>query len=143
MTNKPIRQSVHFPASARQLYDLYIKPKKHAAFTGGPVTIGPKPGTRFRAFGGQISGVMLYTIPGRLIVQRWRSTHFNKTDPDSILVLTFTDDRNTGRVDLVHVNVPLQDYEGVTTGWHTYYWTPMRRHLERKTARATQSRLMK
>lgn len=129
---KTIQQSVRLPATARQLYDLYMNPKKHAAFTGGPVTISPKAGSAFRAFGGQLSGATLFTIPGQMIVQRWRSTQFYKTDPDSILILTFRQDGEQGRIDLAHANVPLQDHAGVTKGWRQYYWAPMRSYLKLK-----------
>ncbi len=42
--SKAIEQSVHFSASAKELYDMYMDPKKHGAFTGGKVVIGAKPG---------------------------------------------------------------------------------------------------
>ena len=29
-----------------------------------------------------------------------------------------------GRIDLIHLDVPDQDYEGVFQGWEKYYWTP-------------------
>jgi activator of HSP90 ATPase len=141
---KTIRQTVRLPATARQLYDVYINPGKHAAFTGGPVTISPKPRGRFRAFGGQISGVTLFTVPGQMIVQRWRSTHFRKADADSILILTFTDTGRGGRIELTHINVPPQDHAGVTKGWRKYYWGPMRRYVTSSTRPSVRQRgLMK
>lgn len=130
LTTKPIHQSVRFPATARQLYDLYMNPKKHSAFSGAKVTISARTGSPFRAFDGQLSGVILFTIPGKLIVQRWRSTQFYKTDPDSILILAFAQDGQQGRIDLTHVNVPPQDNAGVIRGWRQYYWTPMRAYLK-------------
>jgi hypothetical protein len=35
---------------------LYLDPDAHAAFTGFPVGIGPKPGDAFRAFDGVSEG---------------------------------------------------------------------------------------
>jgi activator of HSP90 ATPase len=127
---KPIVQSVTFTASARELYDIYLDPKRHAAFTGGPVKISAKPGSKLDAFDGMLSGSMLVAIPGELIIQRWRSMNFKKTDPDSILVLSFSEDGKQGRIDMVHINVPTQDYKGVTEGWKKYYWTPLRAYLK-------------
>jgi activator of HSP90 ATPase len=127
---KPIVQTAKFSASAQELYDIYMNPKRHAAFTGAPVKISPKPGTRFEAFGGMLEGSTLSVIPGKLIVQRWRSENFHKSDMDSILILTFSDEGKKGRIDLVHVNVPEQDHAGVTEGWKKYYWGPMREYLE-------------
>jgi activator of HSP90 ATPase len=129
-----IEQSVYFAASARELYNLFINPKRHAAFTGGAVKISPKPGSKFSAFNGLLGGTMLYTIPGQLIVQRWRATHWPKTDADSILILTFTQDGQRGRIDLAHVNVPKHDHAGVTKGWKQYYWKPLKAYL--KTAKS-------
>jgi activator of HSP90 ATPase len=125
-----IQQSEHFDASARELYAIYLDPKRHAAFTGHPVKIGAKTGSAFRAFGGMISGRMLATIPGKLIVQRWRSVHFNRSDPDSILVLQFVQDGRRGRIDLAHINVPGQDHAQVIEGWPKHYWKPLRRYLK-------------
>jgi activator of HSP90 ATPase len=131
----PIQYTVRFNATARELYDLYIKPELHAAFTGAPVKIGARTGSRFSAFGGQIWGVMLFADPGRMIVQRWRSTHFLEADTDSILILTFTQESNRGRIDLQHLNVPKQDHAGVTNGWEKYYWKPMHAFLKHRHAR--------
>jgi activator of HSP90 ATPase len=126
---KPIIQSVTFAASASELYKLYMDPKRHAAFTGGKVTISAKPGSAFSAFDGMLAGTMLWTIPDQLIAQRWRSTGWKKSDADSILVLTFTDVGPKGRIDLYHANVPEHDHSGVTSGWKNYYWTPLKSYL--------------
>jgi activator of HSP90 ATPase len=128
---KPIVQTAKFPASAKDLYDIYLDPKRHAAFTGGPVKISPKPGSKFDAFKGMLSGSTIAVVPGKMIVQRWRSMHFKKSDLDSILVLTFSQEGKQGRIDLVHVNVPVHDYKGVTTGWKKYYWMPLRAYLKK------------
>jgi activator of HSP90 ATPase len=132
---KPIVQTAKFPASARQLYDIYLDPKRHSAFTGAPVKISSKPGSKFEAFNGMLSGSMLVAIPGKMIVQRWRSMHFKKSDLDSILILTFSQEGKLGRIDLVHVNVPVQDHKGVTGGWKKYYWGPLRGYLKRASAK--------
>jgi activator of HSP90 ATPase len=126
---KTIQQSVTLPAPARDLYRMYLDPKRHAAITGAPVRISARAGAPFRAFNGALSGRMLATRPGRMIVQTWRSTGFGRTDPDSILVLTFSPRGRSGRIRLVHVNVADRDARGVTEGWRKYYWRPWRAYL--------------
>lgn len=37
-----------------------------------------------------------------------------------------------GRIDLMHVNVPDQDYRGVMKGGKKYYWQPWRKYLGRR-----------
>jgi activator of HSP90 ATPase len=127
---KPIVHSVKFKASARELYDLYMDAKRHAAFTGGGrVRISPKPGSPFSAFNGMLSGQTLVAEPGKLIVQRWRSKQFHKGDADSVLSIYFSKDGKRGRIDLVHVNVPKHDHAGVKRGWTKYYWKPLKKYL--------------
>ena len=55
--------------------------------------------------------------------------NFHKTDPDSILVISFSQEGKQGRIDLVHINVPAQDHVGVKNGWITYYWKPLAKYL--------------
>jgi activator of HSP90 ATPase len=126
-----IQQSVILAASAQSLYAMYLDPVVHAEITGLPVDIDTKPGSPFRAFDGNLSGQMLTVVEPRLIVQSWRSVHFNDGDPDSTLILTFTPEGAAGRIDLIHLDVPSHDYLGVTDGWETHYWAPWRRYLAR------------
>jgi activator of HSP90 ATPase len=111
---------------------MYLDPRQHAAFTGAPVKIAARVGARFEAFGGALTGRILQLIPGRLIVQSWRSSEFGKRDLDSTLVLSFWPERSGGRIELTHVNVADSDFAGVSEGWTKYYWTPWRAYLSRQ-----------
>ena len=111
---------------------MYLSPRAHGAITGGKVTVSARSGSTFKAFGGALTGRMLQTVPGKLIVQAWRSTAFKKSDADSTLILRFTPKGKSGRIDLVHVNVPNHDYQGVNKGWKHYYWKPWRKYLVRR-----------
>jgi len=126
---KIVKQSVTLPARAGDLYAMYLNPRAHGAITGGKVRVGARPGSKFSAFAGALQGRTLQTIPGRLIVQAWRSNAFKKGDVDSTLILRFTPKASRGRIDLVHVNVPDHDFRGVTNGWKSYYWRPWRKYL--------------
>ena len=127
-----ITQSIVLPALAEELYATYLDPALHAAFTGSAVTVGSESGAPFRAFEGQISGTTLSVIAPRLIVQSWRSTNFLASDPDSTLILAFVPEGDHGRIELIHVDVPEQDYQGVSEGWEKYYWVPWKQYLAQK-----------
>ena len=129
---KTIQQTVTLPAPAEKLYDMYLSPKIHAEITGGPVTINRTAGTRLRAFGGMVSGRTLHVVPKRLIIQSWRGKDWKPEDLDSTLIISFLPDKEGGRIELVHVNVPEHDYEGVNEGWEKYYWKPWREYLRKK-----------
>jgi len=129
---KTIEQAVVLKARARALYDTYMNSKEHAALTGAPVRIGRKPGSPFTAFGGSIVGRTLQAVPGRLIVQTWRSKGWPAKVSDSILVLAFTDAADGARVTLVHANVPDAERKMISSGWHSYYWRSWKAALNKR-----------
>jgi activator of HSP90 ATPase len=126
-----ITQSVVLPASAASLFDTYLDPQAHEAITRAPVTIGRIAGSEFKAFGGVLTGTILAVVRSSLIVQSWRSAKFEPADPDSTLILSFQSEGANGRIDLVHLDVPDHDYNGVVEGWEKFYWTPWRQFLNR------------
>lgn len=125
-----ITQTVVLPASAQMLFEMYLDPIAHEAITGASVAIGRTKGCEFRAFDGVIAGTVLAVVTPTLIVQSWRSSKFKANDKDSTLILSFAQQGEEGRIDLVHVDVPDHDYAGVIEGWEKYYWTPWRRYLQ-------------
>jgi activator of HSP90 ATPase len=131
MKRSMISQSIVLSAPAVALYETYMDPVRHAELTGAAVVIGSEPGAAFRAFDGAITGTMLCVRPPLLVVQSWRSIHFHDTDPDSTLILAFVPQRRDGRIELVHLDVPEQDYQGVSAGWENFYWAPWRRLLSK------------
>ena len=128
----PIRQSIVLKAPPGALFDAFLDSRKHSQITGAPAKVSRREGARFTAFGGALSGRNLLLVPGRMIVQAWRSTQFKTSDPDSVLVLTFNRIAGGTRIDLVHVNVPAHDHKGVTKGWPKYYWAPWKAHLAKR-----------
>lgn len=126
-----IFQTVVLPAPAEQLYEMYMDPDVHAAFTGEPAKISEVAGSAFEAFGGLLLGTTLQVVKSRLIVQSWRSVNFAKDDPDSTLIISFTPDEDgEGRIDLVHLDVPESDFQGVSGGWESRYFTPWLAYLQ-------------
>jgi uncharacterized protein YndB with AHSA1/START domain len=126
---RTIQLAASLPAKPDRLFDMYLDPVEHSAFTGSPVTVSGAPGAPFRAFNGILSGTILQVVPKRLIVQSWRSPHWGELDLDSTLILTFLPEADGARIDLVQVNVVETDFAGVCHGWEKFYWTPWRAYL--------------
>jgi activator of HSP90 ATPase len=126
---RTITLAASLPATPDRLYDMYLDPEQHSAFTGAPVTIAAHPGAEFQAFHGALSGTILHVEPKRLIVQKWRSVNFPAEAVDSVLVLTFWPEGKGTRIELVHVNVPEEDFAGISEGWVKFYWNPWRAYL--------------
>jgi activator of HSP90 ATPase len=126
-----IYKSVVLPAPAAELYDMYMDSETHAAFTGAPAKISDEPGSPFEAFGGLLLGTMLQVVKPHLIVQSWRSVNFADDDPDSTLIISFVEEEEgEGRIDLVHLDVPDSDFQGVTGGWESRYFAPWLTYLQ-------------
>ncbi len=126
---KNIIFAASLPERPERLWEMYLDPAEHAAFTGHPVTIDAKPGAAFCAFEGMISGTILHVEPKRMIVQTWRSVNFRPEAIDSVLILTFWPETGGGRIELAHINVDDQDFAGISHGWEKHYWSPWRNYL--------------
>ena len=109
---------------------MYLDSVSHKNITGFEAQIGRGTGSEFQAFGGLLAGTILQTIEPRLIVQSWRSASFTERDPDSLVILAFSDEGEFGRIDLIHVDFPDHDLDGVTRGWDEKYFEPWRAYLE-------------
>lgn len=129
---KAIQQSVKLGLPPAQLYRIFLDSRKHSQVTCAPARISRKVGGTFTAYGSLLRGKNLLLVPGKMIVQAWRGTHWKASDPDSILILQFSKARGGGQIDLVHVNVPSHDHAGVKKGWPKYYWRPWMAYIARR-----------
>ncbi len=126
-----IYKTVVLPAPAAELYDMYMDAEVHGAFTGAPAKISDDAGSPFEAFGGLLLGTTLQVVKPRLIVQSWRSVNFAEADPDSTLIISFTEEEDDeGRIDLIHLDVPEEDFQGVSGGWESRYFAPWLTYLQ-------------
>jgi activator of HSP90 ATPase len=133
---RTIVMAASLPASPDKLFDMYLDPVAHAEFTGLTVSIEPRAGGGFRAFNGMLSGTILHIEPKSLIVQTWRSANWPLTAMNSVLTLSFWSEKDGARIELVQINVPEEDFAGVSQGWERYYWTPWHNYLIGKTRSA-------
>lgn len=127
-----IVKSVVLPASAAELFAMYMDSEVHGAFTGAPAKISVEPGSPFEAFGGLLKGTTLTVVKPRLVIQSWRSVNFADDAPDSTLIISFTPEDDEGRIDLVHLDVPENDFQGVNGGWESRYFEPWLSYLQNR-----------
>ncbi|MCI0517030.1 MAG: SRPBCC domain-containing protein [Woeseiaceae bacterium] len=126
-----IYKTVVLPAAAADLYHMYMDPVAHSELTGAPAKISEEAGSAFEAFGGLLKGRTLQVVKPRLIVQSWRSVNFADADPDSTLIILFAEeDAKAGRIDLIHLDVPESDFQGVSGGWDSRYFAPWLKYLQ-------------
>ena len=135
---KTITQKILFKnASPEQLYDLYMDSKKHSQSTGEAAKILNKEGAAFTAYSGYITGKNLQLVPGKSIVQAWRSKDFTKSDVDSTFTLLFEKKGNDTTVHMVHANIPNAEAAGIKKGWNDFYWKPWKNFLSGNAVKKT------
>ena len=126
---KTITQEVVIVAPPAKVYDAFVKPRIHAAFTGSAATGSARVGGKFTAWDGYISGVNRALVPGKKIVQDWLTTEWPDGAAPSRVEFSFKAVKGGTRVRMVHSNVPAEQADSYRQGWIDYYWTPLKAYF--------------
>ena len=124
-----IRHTVTMGAPPRKVYEALMDEKRHARFTGAKAAISRKVGGAFSCYGKFLTGSNVDLVPGKRIVQAWRSSGWPK---GAYSVATFVLARARGgktRLSFTQVGVPASSRMHINKGWKTYYWTPLKAYL--------------
>jgi activator of HSP90 ATPase len=127
-----IRQKTLIPATPDEVYEAYVNPKKHSAFTGGRATCDPRVGGEFTAWDGYILGKNLKLEKGKRIVQEWSTTEWPEGYPPSRLELTFKKAKGGTEISMVHSNVPTVQADDLAEGWTEFYWNPLKKYFTKR-----------
>lgn len=127
---KIIKQTIAFNASASDIYEYLINPKKLFKITGGKATNTQKIGGKFSAWDDYIWGTNVELIPGKKIVQKWACADFpDKHFSDVSFELKAKGPKQTELI-FTQANVPDDLYEDLSVGWNEFYWEPIKDYIE-------------
>ena len=73
---KTIKQKVKFRLPPEQIYQLLSDSKLHSDLTGEKAVISKDVGGPFSTHNGHTSGVNVELVPGKRLVQAWRTVDF-------------------------------------------------------------------
>ena len=128
---KPILISSIFDTTPDILYKFFIDSKLHTEITGSKATISNKIGGKFTAWDGYIKGEIVFLEKNKKIIQKWRTTEFNKNDKDSILEITIVEvDKNRSKLTLKHTELPEGTEDEYKNGWKDYYIKPIKEFIK-------------
>ena len=116
------------PAPPEKIYHSWLDSESHSLMTGGKAEVSDKIGGEFSAWDGYISGKNLELNPPLRIMQTWRTSEFEETDPDSILEITFILEGKETRVTIRHTELPEHGMQ-YQQGWIDAYFTPMKKYF--------------
>jgi len=132
--------SCTLPASPQAVHDAWLDSAAHSAMTGAGAKIIKRVGGAHSAWDGYITGKTVGLIPGKRIVQTWRTTQFAGDDPDSTITVELAPTKTGTRLSLTHSGVPDGQTSYENGGWRYNYFAPMKAYFaraktERKPAR--------
>lgn len=117
-----------FPVTPQDIYDAWMSSKGHSDMTGSPATVLAVVGGEFDAWDGYIHGKNLELVPGKRIVQAWRTSEFSDDEPDSKIEITLEPQGKQTKLTLRHTGLPPHggQYE---QGWVESYFDPMKEYF--------------
>lgn len=124
-----IHQEVTIAAIPSKVYEALTNSKTFAKMTGGKkAEIATEAGGSFAMFDGAIVGRHIELVPGKRIVQAWRSQAW----PEGVYsIVKFELSANGGKTNLVFDQSGYPDgaHDMLAGGWHKMYWEPMAQML--------------
>jgi activator of HSP90 ATPase len=129
MKTGSLTMSAVIPATAEAIYKAWMSAKGHAAMTGSPATVSARVGGKFAAWDGYIHGKTLELVPGKRIVQAWRSTEFPEGTADSRLEVTLARAKGGTTVTVKQTQIPAGQAASYRQGWKEFYFEPMKKYF--------------
>ncbi len=127
-----IHQEVTINATPASVYDVLTRADQFSRMTGGKAaTISDEAGGTISLFDGGISGRNVELVPGKRVVQAWRSNAW----PEGVYSLVRFELAETGgqtRLTFDQAGYPDGAREMLEGGWHKMYWQPMDAMLSAK-----------
>ncbi|NUN11952.1 SRPBCC domain-containing protein [Candidatus Micrarchaeota archaeon] len=126
-----IKQTIEIQrCTPEQVYSVLMNTAKHEKMTGSKAKIDPKVGGKFTAWDGYISGENVELVPGRKIIQKWRTLEWPADAEDSVFQLELFKTKTGTKIVMTHSKVPADQADNYAQGWTDYYWNPMRAYFK-------------
>jgi activator of HSP90 ATPase len=120
---KDYRKYYSIPASAEDVYVALTNPVTLQLWTGEPVEMSTEPGSEFSLWDGSIVGRNIEFESGRKLIQQW----YFGDQPQESMVTILLHPKGTGTsVELLHTNIPDEDFDDIADGWDNSYFGALR-----------------
>ncbi len=120
------------PASAQEVYEAWLDSLAHTEMTGSEAIMSDAVGDEVAAWDGYIAGRNLELVPGKRIVQSWRTSEFTDQHEDSIITVTLEEVAGGTLLTLVHSKVPEAHKSYEQGGWEKHYFEPMKEYFGKR-----------
>jgi activator of HSP90 ATPase len=108
----------YIPAPPDEVYAAITNPISIQLWTGEPAEMGTVAGSEFSLWSGSIIGRNLEFEENKKIVQVW---YFGDQEQESIVTIKLHPDKSGTSFELLHTNIPEDDFEDMKEGWQNSY----------------------
>jgi activator of HSP90 ATPase len=120
-----IHQEVDIKGSPKAVYDILTSSEKFAKMTGGrDAKITAEDGGAVSLFGGDIQARNVELVPGKRVVQAWRSGAW----PEGVYSIVRFELQSNGsgtKLTFDQSGYPDEAHDMLSGGWQQMYWEPM------------------
>lgn len=118
---KTFKKYYTLPASPDQVYKALTTAITIQLWTGAPAVMSTEVGSEFSLWEGDIVGRNLEFEENKKIVQNW---YFEGATDESIVTIKIHEGKknDSSSVELIHTNIPDEDYASFAEGWDEYYF---------------------
>ena len=115
---KKFKKYFVIPAEPEEVFYALTNPFTIELWTGYPATMNAEAGTEFSLWEGDITGKNLEIITNKKIVQEW---YFGDQPEKSIVTIKIFENKKGTQLEVIHENIPDEDFENIVEGWNEYY----------------------
>ncbi|MFC2152262.1 SRPBCC domain-containing protein [Bacteroidota bacterium] len=114
-------------AEPSEVFTALTNPFTIELWSGYPAIMDSNINTVFSLWDGDITGMNLEIIENKKIVQEW---FFGEQTEKSIVTMNLFENKKGTQVELIHTNIPDDDYENITEGWNEFYFGSIKSFFE-------------
>ena len=116
---KEFKKYYIIPATPEEVYLALTLPATIQLWTGEEAEMSTEPGSEFSLWEGSIVGKNIAFEEGKKIVQQW---YFGDQDEESIVTIKLHQHKQGTSAELLHTNIPDDDYSDIVEGWNENYF---------------------
>ncbi len=124
---KDFKKYFIIPATPEDVFAALTNTFTIELWTGYKAIMDDQPGTEFSLWDGDITGRNLEVIKDKKLVQEW---YFGDQVEKSLVTIKLFENKKGTQVELIHTNIPDEDYENITEGWINYYFGAIKEFFE-------------
>ena len=114
-------------AEPEEVYIALTNPFTIELWTGYKAIMSTEVNTEFSLWEGDITGRNIEFVENEKIVQEW---YFGDQKEQSIVTMKLFENKKGTQVELIHTNIPDEDFENITEGWNEYYFGALKTFFE-------------